>query len=380
MTGYVRMGTLVALLLQTAFILLDWFAYREHFSFFLSVRMTLNVVLALIYLRLSVTHPVAAEIALCLVMGVGMLVLIYGAGATEGGYYAGLILVFVGMGVMLPLTASQAAGICGVLLSAYVAAPLFAEGDVDWATFGLQSVFLAAAATESVASCAFLDRIRLTDFSQRRAIEAARDELRELDNAKSRFTSNVHHELRTPLTLVLAPLDALRGGDYGNLPPRIEEVLRTMYANGQRLLKLINNLLDLSKMESRQFEIRRRPVRLRDIVRSVIDAAMPLATGKGVVLSMEGWEDLPIVNCDPDAAENVVLNLVGNSLKFTNKGGAVVIRAKAEPKGIHLQVIDSGIGIPRDRLGLRPLRSGRRLCNEAPRRNGDWPGAIQGTR
>ena len=135
MTHHVRMGAMVSLILQTCFILLDWYAYPQHFGFFLGVRLTLNVLLVAIYTRTSATHPVVSEVALCLVMGTGMLALIYGAGATESGYYAGLILVFVGMGVLLPLTALQSAGICSVLLGAFAMAPLLIPGPTDWGTF-----------------------------------------------------------------------------------------------------------------------------------------------------------------------------------------------------------------------------------------------------
>ena len=106
-----------------------------------------------------------------------------------------------------------------------------------------------------IMSCAYLDRMRFADFMQRREIEKARDELRELDVAKSRFTANIHHELRTPLTLTLAPVEAMLAGEFGELSEIQRGYLKTIRGNGLRLLKLINNLLDLAKSESHQLEV-----------------------------------------------------------------------------------------------------------------------------
>ena len=133
---------------------------------------------------------------------------------------------------------------------------------MEWEDFGVSLFFLVAAAGEGIASCAFLDRLRFSDFRQRRDLERARDDLKALDREKSRFTANVHHELRTPLTLMLAPLEAMLGGEFGAVSDGQRSYLRTMHSNALRLLKLINNLLDLAKIESKQLTIRRRPTRV----------------------------------------------------------------------------------------------------------------------
>ena len=351
MTGYVRLGSMVALVLQTCFVLLDWFAYPQQFPLFFGIRMLLNVLLGVIYFRTSVTHPVSSAILLCLVMGSGMLALIYGVNATESGYYAGLILVLVGMGVMLPLTPLQSAGICGALLAAFAAAPVFVEAPVAWGTFALHLVFLAAAGCMSVASCAFLDRVRAKDFAQRRAIEQARDELAQLDVEKSRFTANVHHELRTPLTLLLSPLESILGGEFGPVPDLQRDYLNTMRSNALRLLKLINNLLDLAKIEGRERRVVRRSLALGSFVEELMARARPLAERRDVELRALGLDELPSIHADPEALDKVFVNLVGNALKFTDPGGWVEARGEAVKGGVRIVVADSGIGIPEDQLG-----------------------------
>jgi signal transduction histidine kinase len=351
MTRHVRMGTLVALVLQTSFVALDWFAYREHFPLFLSVRIALDLILVLIYTHFSRTHPRGAQQALCLSMGAGMLALVYGTNAIDSGYYAGLILVFVGMGVMLPLTGIEAGVICGVLFAGYAAAPLLVDGTTAWGPFGLHLVFLAAAAVECIASSVFLERTRLNDFAQRRQIEKARDELKALDVEKSRFTANVHHELRTPLTLMLAPIEAMLAGQFGDISELQRGYLQSMHTNGLRLLKLINNLLDLAKIESRQLEVRRVPTRLGPLVSQLVAGARPLAERKEIELSARGFEALPAIHVDPEAFDKMVVNLVGNALKFTDPGGRIEVTGEAEPDGgVRLVVRDTGIGLAADQL------------------------------
>jgi signal transduction histidine kinase len=202
-----------------------------------------------------------------------------------------------------------------------------------------------------IMSCAYLDRMRFADFLQRREIEAARDELRELDVAKSRFTANIHHELRTPLTLTLAPVEAMLSGEFGEISDLQRGYLKTIRSNGLRLLKLINNLLDLAKIESEQLEVRRRPVRVGDIVEEIVSGARPLAERKRVSLTTEGLDALPVIHADPEALEKIVVNLLGNALKFTDADQSITVRATSEAGGIHLVVADTGIGIPAEQLG-----------------------------
>jgi signal transduction histidine kinase len=198
-------------------------------------------------------------------------------------------------------------------------------------------------------SCALLDRMRFSDFKQRRALEQASNELRELDRAKSRFTANIHHELRTPLTLMLSPLDALRSGDFGEVPEVVERALRTMHSNGMRLLKLINNLLDLAKIESEDLSIRRALVDVAQMAAELVEGARPTAERKGIGLEFEGFQDVSFAYVDPDAFEKIIVNLIGNSLKFTEQGRIVVSGESCE-EGIHITVSDTGIGIPEAQL------------------------------
>ncbi len=340
-----RTAVFVFFIIQTLFIGVDWLVYPESFGQFLPFRLGLDAVFALIYFRTSDTHPVASTFATCLAGGGMLLTLIYGGGGAESEYYVGLVLLVLGTGVFVPLSALQAAMVTSILLGGYLVLPIFAEDPVPWARFVLHCVFLSGAAFGGVMSCALLDRMRFSDFRQRRALERAGNELRELDKAKSRFTANIHHELRTPLTLMLAPLDAVRSGDFGEVPEAIERALQMMNANGLRLLKLINNLLDLAKIESHDLSIRRVPVDLARLAAELVEGARPTAQRKGIELELEGFRDMPVAYVDADAFEKIVVNLLGNSLKFTERG-EIVVSGEVCEEGIHITVSDTGIGIP----------------------------------
>ena len=367
MSQHVRVAAVVGLSVNGVFVLLDWLIFPRYFLPFLALRLAMSAVLAWVLSIASNRWPQLGSWTVCLTLAAGMVTMIF-ADVPTSPYFAGLILLFCGMGVLLPLSASEAAGICGIVFSAFLASAWFESEEFSWVEFRTNCFFLISAVGMSVSSCGFLDRLRMKDYLQRREIEAARDELRQLDEAKSRFSANVHHELRTPLTLMLAPLDAMLDGDFGEVPAMQRGYLETMHKNALRLLKLINNLLDFAKIESRQVELHRQPLEVARVIGDIVESARPMAERKGVELVAACADGLPFVNADPDALEKILVNLVGNALKFTDAGGRITVAAAldaspAEPGEvasdgatsaapcIHITVMDTGIGIPPDQLG-----------------------------
>src|SRR5574341_979839 len=178
-------------------------------------------------------------------------------------------------------------------------------------------------------------------------LEGAYNQLKELDQAKTRFFASVSHELRTPLTLILAPLESVLKGDMGPIPDGLQRHVAVMHQNGLRLLKQINNLLDLTKLDAGRMTLECRPGDLRAFFRGLVAAVAPMAEKK--YIELKGYEDAPLprhVHFDPDRLEKVVLNLVFNAIKFTNVGGRVELRWGRSTEGqLQVQVKDTGIGI-----------------------------------
>ena len=348
--GSLRTGVFVLFAIQTAFVAVDYLFYRELFAVFLPIRLGLNAVLAAIYFRTSKSHPLASTFATCLAGGAMLLAVIFGTGGASSPYYTGLVLLFVGIPVLVPISGGQAAWIVTTLTGVFAGSSLLLGVPNDWNGFLLHLFFLSAAGFESVMSSALLDEIRFRDFVQRRELEQVRDDLRELDRAKSRFTANLHHELRTPLTLMLAPLEGIRSGEFGAVPEGMAQMVRTMHANGLRLLKLINNLLDLAKIESRELQVRRVALEPARMARDVVEGARGLAERKGVELVCGLLETVEGFHADPDALDKVLVNLVGNALKFTEAGGRIEVSVRREAEGARLTVADTGLGIPAEQL------------------------------
>ncbi|MDC7784475.1 ATP-binding protein [Rhodoplanes sp. TEM] len=166
---------------------------------------------------------------------------------------------------------------------------------------------------------------------------------------KSQFFANMSHELRTPLNAVLGYAELLVDGLYGELPAKAVDVLERVQANGRHLLGLINDVLDLSKIEAGQLALAADTYAMRGVVEQVVAATESLARAKGLALTTEIAEDLPLGHGDERRLTQVFLNIVGNAIKFTEHG-AVAIRVGAADGQFLVAVRDTGPGIaPEDR-------------------------------
>jgi GAF domain-containing protein len=161
---------------------------------------------------------------------------------------------------------------------------------------------------------------------------------------KSQFLANMSHELRTPLNAILGYAELLVDGIYGVLPDRPKGVLERIQNNGKHLLALINDVLDLAKIEAGQLTLTLEDYSLPEVVQSVVTATEPLATSKGLKFTAAVQDNLPMAHGDARRVSQVLLNLVGNAIKFTEKG-EVEIRAIVERGQFVLTVRDTGPGI-----------------------------------
>jgi len=161
---------------------------------------------------------------------------------------------------------------------------------------------------------------------------------------KSQFLANMSHELRTPLNAILGYAELLVDGIYGVLPDRPKGVLERIQNNGRHLLALINDVLDLAKIEAGQLTLTLEDYALAEVVRSVVTATEPLATSKGLKFTAALQDDMPMGHGDARRVSQVLMNLVGNAIKFT-EAGEVEIRASVAGGQFVLTVRDTGPGI-----------------------------------
>ncbi len=193
--------------------------------------------------------------------------------------------------------------------------------------------------------------------AEKEKTEAQAHRLATLDEAKNRFFANVSHEFRTPLTLIAGPIEAGLEGDYGPLPTAVAARDHTVLRATRRLLRLVGKLLDLTRLDAGRFELRPQPGRVTAFAERVARGFAPLAEREGVgleVCTRRGAPE-PAVLFDADAVETVVSNLVSNAVKFTGRGGRVVVTVASEARGgrrwLEVAVADTGPGIAPDALG-----------------------------
>ncbi len=183
-----------------------------------------------------------------------------------------------------------------------------------------------------------------------REIEEKGRELEAASRHKSQFLANMSHELRTPLNSVLGFTELLVDGIYGELPDKAKTTVARVQANGRHLLGLINDVLDLSKIEAGQLTLALEDYSVGQIVRSAVTAVEPLAHSKGLSLAATVAENLPLGRGDERRLTQVLLNLAGNAVKFTETG-ALDILADAVDGHFEISVRDTGPGIaPKDQV------------------------------
>jgi signal transduction histidine kinase len=175
-------------------------------------------------------------------------------------------------------------------------------------------------------------------------IEEKRRQIEIASQHKSQFLANMSHELRTPLNAILGYTELMQDGVYGELPEKSATVLERVQANGRHLLGLINDVLDLSKIEAGQLVLRLEDYALSDVVQTVATASEPLAREKKLDLKIEIAGDMPRGRGDERRIAQVLLNLVGNAIKFTEEGG-VRVQARAKKSKFVVTVADTGPGI-----------------------------------
>src|SRR6185503_14537913 len=163
---------------------------------------------------------------------------------------------------------------------------------------------------------------------------------------KSQFLANMSHELRAPLNAILGYTEMMVDGLYGNLPDKAQGVLERVQSNGKHLLGLINDVLDLSKIEAGQLTLATEEYSVADMVATVMSATESLAKAKNIALVSTVPPGLPRGTGDARRLTQVLLNLVGNAIKFTDEG-KVEIRAREQAGRFKISVIDTGPGIAR---------------------------------
>jgi signal transduction histidine kinase len=298
-------------------------------------------------------HPILISAAYMVLISLGISLMTVFMGGLGSPYYAGLSLVMVASGLLFVWPPPVVAATFAAIVAGFLAANLIGAEPAELLTaiqnqFFLFSTAIIAGTGQMLAYRSQREQVQaeLAREEASRHLEHAHTELERLDRFKSEFFANITHELKTPLTLILAPLGLLVDGELGAISDAQRSTLESMQRSGVKLSRLINDLLDLSKLEESRLRLR---VDCHDLVaylESLVEQVEPLAQRKNISLSFEADVPRAEVWCDIERLERVFLNVLSNATKFTLAGGRVRIALVDEGAAVRIEVIDDGVGFP----------------------------------
>lgn len=193
---------------------------------------------------------------------------------------------------------------------------------------------------------------KLNDHLEQRIASATKElrmsnaQLQKLDEAKDEFISMASHQLRTPLTSIKGYISMLLEGDVGHVSKEQKELLGEVFISSERMVRLIGDFLNVSRLQTGKFVIERHPVNLALLVKREIDALLPNAAARNMTFSYKMPKNIPDMNLDENKIQQVVMNFADNAIYYSKDGGVIKVVLKKGAGCVELTVTDSGIGVP----------------------------------
>lgn len=349
-----KVACILGIVLIPAGIALDRITYYNQLNTLTAIRLVAAGLIAVIYALhfwdKTAVHVRYLTMAGLLIAVASISVMI---GITDGAnstYYNGLFLILFAVGVLAPMQPFEAALLCVSTLGIYVIACSQVPSAADTTNALMNNLyFLVLTCIISVTAVHFNYRRRFNEFRLKYKLAAQHQELSALDRLKSQFFANVSHELRTPLTLILAPVERLKA-EAAVLGPSGQQLLDVIENNALRLLRLVNDILSLIRLEEGRAALSKKPVDMAHFLKHTAASMKHLAALKGVHLDLQEPTGDLLINADPDALEKIVSNVIANAIKFTPPDGRIDISAAREAQMVTITVSDTGIGIPAEQL------------------------------
>jgi len=299
--------------------------------------------------------PDALSSGFILLISLGISLMTVFMGGLASPYYAGLSLTIVATGLLFVWPTRVVVGTHVSIVASFLIPNLLLGDHVDPITAISNLFFLCSTAIIAGTGQILTYRSQAEQLANQLIIEqtksnleSAHAQLQQLDRFKSEFFANITHELKTPLTMLLAPLELLVDGEMGRVSEAQKSTFVSMQRSGMKLLRLIEDLLDLSKLEESRLRLRIAEQDLAAYLEGLIAQVQPLAQRKGITLSYEGAAKEAWVWCDIERLERVLINLLSNATKFTPSGGKVSVRLADEGTSVRIDVVDTGPGFTQE--------------------------------
>ncbi len=350
----IRTGSMWAILFYPLFAILDFIVYKEFFTFFLTMRIISEgfLVFGLLasFFNKSHKYPQAIAIVQYLTLSFSILVMIHVSDGYKSPYYVGLILTLLFLLFIYPMSFRSTLIVTTLTLAGYML-PILILDTIDMPSiFITNCTFFFGVIFFINVSARIAETMRRQEFIARYNLAKANEDLKNLDKMKTQFFANVSHEVRTPLTSIIAPLQSLRQGDVGSLNIDQNDLLDQMHRNAIRLLDLINQMLDFSKLEAGKAHLRLSLVDMVDYTEDIVSLFKEVAIRKdlNLIFDASNLTDGQIF-IDNDRYERIITNLIRNAIKFTETGG-ITVSLKRENDTFILMITDTGIGISKENL------------------------------
>jgi signal transduction histidine kinase len=359
--GNAKIASILVITLVPFGAILDWFVYPQFLLPFFALRIICSLATAAAWLLLASrlqkqVYPYLIH-AWYLFPTLAISCMIAMSEGAVSPYYAGLNLVILAVSAVMQTSLKESLFTLGAIFGMYLGACLLYGRVHDISAVFGNVYFLTLTALIVLAGNYNYNKLRYQEFVLRHQLhesqgqlEASNLQLRALDEAKSRFFANISHELRTPLTLIASPIERLRQNGVIRQNADLFQLTGIMEANSLRLLRLINNLLDLVRLEGSQNAAPKSTVMIDELLGGLVTSIEHVALSKGIQLKCDFDPSETPILVDQDALEKIVLNLLLNAIKFTPAGGTVSLHWQISDQQLQFEVKDTGIGISQEDL------------------------------
>lgn len=337
--------------------LLDYWVYPDKvFQFFL-IRLSVAILMLPILCLLKFTKLKTTLLEVIIVMSpvVGISIMIALTNGSDSIYYAGINLVLVGVGVFLRWRLVKSVLLCIGFVIIYLLACANANTEFFTETLYVNTFFIVVTSFLICVGGNFYYESMFREFGLRFQLKRNQKELaeknkqlEELDQIKSQFFANISHELRTPLTLIIGPLTRLIRRDDMQSDPELSKTLQSMESNSLRLLQLINDLLELVRVESGAIQNDLQEIKVGDFVKGIVSSCHGLGDEKQLSLSSHIDLKQETFWLDSQHLEKILLNLIFNGIKFTPYGGKIDVSVSQSDKQLVFVVKDNGVGMSQE--------------------------------
>ena len=352
-----KIACLIAFVFMPIGAAFDYLSSPEQFWNLLGIRITVSGLVIVLYLsQISQTfkkHPVLISMVLSLLLNTSFCFMMYFTEGIASRYYAILSLLILGGGLLMAWTLKETILISLYTLIIYLLSAYFHSLYIDplerWSLLLNNLYFIFLSGVLGGASSHFYTNARINDFHLRRQLDIRNRELEELDRLKSRFFANISHELRTPLTLILAPLQDLVQNSSA-FDEKINYLVKTAHSNALRLLRLVNDLLDVIKLEEGKMQYQGEPIEIGKFLAAMVDSMRHLAGSHRIQIIKRLDHSGNIIIADSYLLERIFINLIGNAIKFTRPDGAITVIEEFDNGNVIIKITDTGIGISKEDL------------------------------